>query len=123
MADNNQEVEKLEPNPGAKGRGNRLVLTEEEEQQIVRMAEVGCSVQEMCAILGKPADRSTLQKWYGDLIDEGRSIGNERLRRIQFRKAVDDENVQMLIWLGKQRLGQAEVTAEVEQPLPWSDDI
>lgn len=34
--------------------------------------------------------------------------GRVSLRRAQYRKAVDEGNVPMLIWLGKQHLGQSE---------------
>ena len=123
MTDENQEDENLEPSPGSKGRGHRLVLTQDEQEQVVRLAEIGCSVKEICYILGKPKSRDTLTKWYGDIIELGRSEGNARLRRVQFKKAVEDEDVKMLIWLGKQRLGQAEVIIDTAEPLPWSDDI
>ncbi len=114
--------EGLEPNEGSKGRGQRLVLSEQEKHTVVRMAQIGCSAQEICYILGKPADRMTLTKWYQPLLDLGNSHGNALLRRTQFKKAVEDEDTKMLIWLGKNRLGQADVIVDVDVPLPWVEE-
>lgn len=110
-----------EPKPAKQGPG-RLVLSKEQQDQLLRMAEVGCSVKEMCTILGVVKDRDTLVKHYGELIQYGKMVGNNLLRRVQFAKAVDEGNVQMLMWLGKQRLGQTDDgKMGNDEPLPWSD--
>ncbi len=112
----------LEPSyNGEGGRNKRLVLTKEEKIQVAKLAMIGCSVKEICFILGKPKARDTMHKWYQPLLDLGTSEGNARLRKTQFKKAVEDEDVKMLIWLGRQRLGQQEQVVDVEQPLPWTD--
>ena len=130
MDDNNQvkgmvppykDLDK-EPNPAAHGPKGRLVLSQEQQDQLIRMSEVGCSVKEMCTILGVVKDRDTLVKHYGELIQYGKMAGNNRLRRVQYQKAVEEGNVQMLMWLGKQRLGQSEDgKMGNDEPLPWQD--
>ena len=112
--------EGLEPSEGTAGAGKRLVLSEEEKHLVVKMAQIGCSTDEICYIMGKPAHRNTLTRWYQPLLDLGRSHGNAMLRRTQFKKAVEDEDVKMLVWLGKQRLGQSEIVIDIQAPLPWS---
>lgn len=47
------------------------------------------------------------------------SPGKMSLRRAQYKKAVYDENVTMLIWMGKQYLGQAD---KVDTPDPSSKE-
>lgn len=109
-----------EPQAARTGPGGQLVLSQEQQQMLLRMAEVGCSVREMCTILGVVRDRDTLVRHYGELIDFGRMNGNQRLRRVQFEKAIEGD-VKMLIFLGKQRLGQTEEGhARQDEPLPWN---
>lgn len=91
-----------EPQAAHAGPKGQLVLSKEQQDQLIRMAEVGCSVKEMCTILGVVKDRDTLVRHYGELIQYGKMQGNNRLRRVQYSKAVEEGNVQMLMWLGKQ---------------------
>ena len=114
--------EEMEPSSGGKGAGNRLVLSEDEKHELVFLARIGCTVREMCSILGKPAERATLERHYSTIIELGRSLGNMQIRKAQWEKAIDDKDTKMQIWLGKQRLGQAEIIIDVTEPLPWSDD-
>jgi len=50
----------------------------------------------------------TLERHYADVISEGREGGKASLRRAQWKKAVDDGNPSLLIWLGRFYLGQRE---------------
>ena len=54
---------------------------------------------------------------------KGKDKGRMSLRRLQFEKA-QTGNTTMLIWLGKQMLGQKDKieTSENNDPLPWSYD-
>jgi hypothetical protein len=77
-----------------------------------KLAGLQCSYAEMAAVLG--CDMSTLTRNFAQVIREGRKNGTMSLKRAQFKKAVDDGNAPMLIWLGKQYLGQTE-KSEVKQ--------
>jgi hypothetical protein len=54
---------------------------------------------------------------------KGRSQGKIRLRQLQL-KAAEKGSAAILIWLGKQMLGQTDQidNSEEDQPLPWSYD-
>ena len=56
-------------------------------------------------------------------LKKGRDQGKTSLRRMQWEKA-QSGNTTMLIWLGKQMLGQKDKleTSENNEPLPWSYD-
>lgn len=60
----------------------------------------------MAAVLG--ADRRTIQRRFATVIENGRANGRMSLKRKQFDLAMKG-NVTMLIWLGKQTLGQRDV--------------
>jgi AraC-like DNA-binding protein len=76
--------------------------------QVVELAKIDCTYSEMAAVLG--CSQKTLQRRFVHLIEKGREEGKSSLRRAQFNKAVVDGNPTMLIWLGKQRLGQTDKT-------------
>jgi hypothetical protein len=63
----------------------------------------------MGAVLG--CDASTLTRRYASVIETGRQTGKMSLKRKQWEVAMGG-NVTMLIWLGKQNLGQ---TDKIEQ--------
>jgi len=72
-------------------------------KQVEDMASIGCTVDEMATILG--CSGRTLQRRFVTPIERGRSRLNRSLRRKQAELALNG-NVTMLIWLGKQYLGQ-----------------
>jgi hypothetical protein len=101
----------------------RMILTEEQIRQLGIMAEIGLSLPEMMTILGVCKSRQTLVNRYGDVIEQGKSRGNYMLRRRQYDIAMAGD-VKMLVWLGKVRLGQREVTEVInKQVLPWANDL
>ena len=55
-------------------------------------------------------------------MDRGFAAGKMRLRKAQYRKALEGNPV-MLIWLGKNVLGQKDDpnNGEEDLPLPWVD--
>ena len=63
-----------------------------------------------------------LKKKYKNLIMKGREDGKKSLRRAQFHKALNGDT-KMMVWLGKQYLGQKDSPEDKEgtQPLPWED--
>lgn len=76
---------------------------------VERAASIGCTKDEISAVVG--VSRSTLYaKMAADpkiqaAIDRGNDKGRATLRRLQW-KGANDGNPAMLIWLGKQYLGQ-----------------
>jgi DNA-binding CsgD family transcriptional regulator len=106
------------------------------EAQIEQMAAVGCTDQEIAILAG--IDENTLQRSFGALLKKGRSNLRDRLRTAQVRKALghfyekeDKDGVMqvytappdntMLIWLGKQYLGQSDKTEtkDTSDPIDW----
>ena len=91
-----------------------IEFTKETWAELNKMAQILCTKNEMADWLGCSEDtleRKIKEKydvnfaaWYGKY-----SVGGKKsLRRVQYEKAVRDGNVPMLIWLGKQILGQSE---------------
>jgi AraC-like DNA-binding protein len=73
--------------------------------QVRKLAALGCTHEEIADVVGCSHD--TIARRFKDEVEIGRRQGNASLRRKQFDLAMSG-NVTMLIWLGKQRLGQAE---------------
>lgn len=127
-----QADENLTPSKGGKGKNpdgtyNRLVLSKEDIERVKQMAHYGCSEQDICDILGHPKDRSTLNRWYGDIIKQAKAKADFDLRIALFDKAVVDGDTRLLQFLAKARLKMVEASNNEEdddnKPLPWSDDI
>lgn len=70
-----------------------------------RMAAICCTMTEIAAVTGLSVD--TLERRYAEPIKRGREVGKATLRREQYRLAMNG-NPTMLIWLGKQLLGQTD---------------
>jgi hypothetical protein len=86
-------------------------------KMVEQLARIQCTTQEIASVLG--IDQQTVIQNFNDAITKGKSSGNADLRRAQWRKAVVDKNPSMLIWLGKQYLGQSDesriqITAETD---------
>jgi hypothetical protein len=67
------------------------------------LAEIHCTIPEIAHILGVSTD--TLHRRAQKSIDRGKARGKESLRRLQW-KAAQKGNATILIWLGKNVLGQ-----------------
>ena len=74
-------------------------------EQVEKLASFGCTNIEIASFFG--CTDSLLRKSYSEFLTKGRDKGKIRLRQMQW-KAADKGNVTMLIWLGKQVLGQVE---------------
>ena len=85
-------------------------------EQVTRLARLHCTMQEMADFFG--CHRETLRENFSPQIDKGRSEGNISLRRKQWQMAVEKGNVVMLIWLGKQMLGQRNEILESDSNIP-----
>ena len=82
---------------------------------LFKLAKYNLTNIEIADIYG--CDEALLRKNYSEFLTKGRAELKKRLRQTQYEVAVDDKNVTMLIWLGKQILGQTE-KAEVQMNRP-----
>lgn len=80
-----------------------------DELIIERLAKCGLTNKEIADALGY--DENTLKRNFEIFLIKGRANLKERLKRKQIQVAMQG-NVTMLIWLGKQYLGQAEKIEE-----------
>ena len=89
-------------------------------KQLTSLAKLGCTNIEMGDFFGCSPD--LLEKSYSEFLIKGRAEQKMRLRQLQW-KACESGNVTMLIFLGKNMLGQQDKIEEsqLEQPLPWSN--
>lgn len=88
---------------------------------VEKLALIHCSVKEIATICNCHPD--TIRKNFSDIIEKGKADGKMSLRRKQFEVALSG-NTSMLIWLGKNILGQTDqpVSEDEKKILPWSDD-
>lgn len=100
-----------------RGRTQRVVPPDE----IFKLAEIGLNDRELAHWFG--ISESTLRYNFSSYLLKARASLNLKLRRAQLRVALDG-NPTMLIWLGRQMLGQSEnnFNTEENKPLPWTDD-
>jgi hypothetical protein len=85
------------------------------EDQLRKLAAIQCSYSEMAAVLG--VDESTLTRRFAQVIKEGREQGKMSLKRKQYEVAMGG-NTAMLIWLGKQILGQRDTPEQTDNQKP-----
>ena len=101
------------------GRGdNKRVIPPDE---VYKLACLYCSYQEIADWFNIP--RETLKYNFRDLIQKGYNSTKQGLRRAQIEVAMKG-NVTMLIFLGKNLLGQSDNPMESndQAPLPWTDE-
>ena len=82
---------------------------------LFKLAKYNLTNIEIADIYG--CDEALLRKNYSEFLTKGRGELKKRLRQTQYEVAVEDKNVTMLIWLGKQILGQTE-KAEIQMNRP-----
>tara|TARA_Y100001938_G_C7783077_1_gene278872 strand:+ start:150 stop:461 length:312 start_codon:yes stop_codon:yes gene_type:complete len=82
--------------------------------KVEKLASFGCTNTEIASFFGCSTD--LIDKSYSEFLTKGRDKGKIRLRQMQW-KAAEGGNVTMLIFLGKQILGQTDKT-EVEFTKP-----
>jgi hypothetical protein len=93
------------------GRPRQSLTTEDDWTDVMRLCQIQCSGNEIAQFFN--ISRDTLERriaerydqTLAEFINERQRIGHISLRRVQFQKALEG-NVTMLIWLGKQYLGQ-----------------
>ena len=91
-----------------------------DKKQIEQLASFGCNNREMASFFGCSSD--LLEKSYSEFITKGREKGKIRLRQMQW-KAAEKGNVTMLIWLGKQVLGQTDQPTMLQDELAEGFDL
>ena len=83
-------------------------------EELGKLVEFGCTNTEIASFFGCSPD--LIEKTYSEFLTKGRATLKKRLRKAQLDLALAG-NATMLIWLGKQMLGQAE-KAEVQMNRP-----
>ena len=96
---------------------NKTVIPPEE---VYKLAQIGCKNQEIADWFG--IDENTLSYNFSVELLKGRENLKQSLRRAQLKLALSG-NATMLIWLGKNILGQSEnpFDSDAQEPLPWQD--
>jgi hypothetical protein len=91
------------------------------DEDVYKLAAMGCSDSEIANWFDIKLD--TLRYNFANIIAKGRDDLKQSLRRSQIKLALSG-NATMLIWLGKNILGQSDnpIDSEANTPLPWSDD-
>ena len=99
------------------GRDKKVIPPEE----VFKLANIGCKDKEIADWFG--IDSNTLRYNFSVELLKGRESLKHSLRRAQISVALNG-NPTLLIWLGKQMLGQSDqpVDSESNQILPWTTD-
>lgn len=74
-------------------------------REVENYAMLGCSDRAIATLLD--VDHRTIERHFSPQLEKGRERGNTLLRKWQW-DAAQKGNTTMLIWLGKQRLGQTD---------------
>ena len=88
-----------------------------DEEKVAQLSSFGCTNLEIAQFFG--CDESLLRKSYSEFLTKGRQTGKIRLRKLQW-DAAKKGSVPMLIWLGKQILGQTD-KQEIQMIKPIDD--
>lgn len=100
-----------------RGKTQRVIPPDE----VYKLASMGCPDREIAEWFD--VSESTLRYNFSSYLTKARAHLKQRLRQAQLRTAFEG-NAALLIWLGKNMLGQSDspVNAEDLKPLPWTDD-
>lgn len=106
---------------------NGLIVGRGTTQQVVPPDEVyylaglGVSYRELGEWYGVPED--TMRYNFRPYVEKAREETKQKLRQAQIRLALGG-NAVMLIWLGKNMLGQSDnpLNSDTDKILPWTDD-
>ncbi len=101
------------------GRGRRKRVVNPKD--VYELAQIGCNDREIARWFD--ITESTLKYNFADILEKGREDLKHSLRKAQINLALSG-NAVMLIWLGKNLLGQSDTpnSSDSNQPLPWNDD-
>ena len=91
------------------------------DDDVYKLAAMGCTNREIAVWFD--VDEDTLKRNFTPILAKGREDMKQRLRMAQIKLALQG-NATMLIWLGKNILGQSDnpINSEANTPLPWSDE-
>ena len=98
------------------GRGdNKQVIIPED---VEKLAKLWCTFNEIADWFSIPVE--TLKYNFSDIIAKGRAETKQALRKAQLKAAITG-NTTMMIWLGKNILGQSDnpINNSEDQILPW----
>jgi hypothetical protein len=100
----NQQIQSTSK-PGYTKNGKKIgrKLLELDTSQIETLAAIGCSLEEIAAVVHCSVD--TLSNRFSEIITRGRANGRTSLKRAMYKSAITNGNVQMQIWLSKQKVG------------------
>ena len=84
-------------------------------EQLLKLAVIGCSAEEIGVYFG--LSRQTVCARFGRALEKGRALRKRLLRQRQTEVALQG-NPAMLIWLGKQELGQRNIPLENSDARP-----
>lgn len=89
--------------------------------EVYKLAEIGCTDREIAEWFMIKED--TLRYNFADYLTKGRAGMKRRLRAVQLSTALSG-NATLLIWLGKNLLGQSDnpYNTDANEALPWCDD-
>jgi hypothetical protein len=76
---------------------------------LAQLAAIQCTMKERASVMDCSVD--TLERRYADIIKKGQDEGRSSLRRAQYKAAMGG-NATMLVWLGKQILGQKDANVD-----------
>lgn len=91
-------------------------------EDIERMCFIQCTMEEIalvCQVDTETLDRACKREFgiaFTTFSKQKRAGGKKSLRRAQFQTAVEGKNPTLLIWLGKQMLGQSDDPAPEDAP-------
>jgi hypothetical protein len=89
--------------------------------EVYYLASLGCTQREIAEWFGVPEE--TMKYNFKHYIDKAKEETKQKLRQAQIKLALSG-NAVMLIWLGKNMLGQSDQpnTVDTDKILPWSDN-
>lgn len=101
------------------GRGAKQRIIPPDE--VYKLGELGCTDKEIAEWF--MIDENTLRYNFSVFLTKARAAVRRRLRAVQLDVALKG-NPTMLIWLGKNMLGQSDspINTDEDQPLPWSSN-
>ena len=102
-----------------KNLGGRPKKYDIDKDQVEKLAALGCTNSEIASFFG--CEDSLISKSYSRNVTKGKERGKTRLRQMQWRSA-EKGSVPMLIWLGKQVLGQSD-KQEITEVRPIDDIV
>ncbi len=82
------------------------------DMDVERLASIGCTNKERAIVLCCSHD--TIERGFACACARGREDMKTSIRRTQLDVALNDKNVSMLQWLGKQYCGQKESRQEID---------